>query len=57
MHFSTLEFGFLTIPEKLTLRTVRGQLSFAVGNTRALGSAVEGPRHIDSYLDGVIEEL
>ena len=57
MHFSTLEFGFLTIPEKLTLPMVRGQLFFAVGNTRALGSAVEGPRHIDSYLDGVIEEL
>ena len=57
MHFSTLEFGFLTTVEKLTLRSVRGQLSFAVGNTRALGSAVEGPRHIDSYLDGVIEEL
>lgn len=36
---------------------VRGQLTFAVGNTRALGSAHEGPRHIDSYLDGVIEEL
>ncbi len=57
MHFYTLEFGFLTIPEKLTVAMVRGQLFFAVGNTRALGSAVEGPRHFDSYLDGVIEEL
>ena len=57
MHFYTLEFGFLTIPEKLPLPVVRGQLTFAVGNTRALGSAHEGPRHIDSYLDGVIEEL
>ncbi len=45
MHFYAIEFGFLTIPEKLTLHVVRGQLSFAVGNTRALGSAVEGPRN------------
>lgn len=36
---------------------VRGQLTFAVGNTRALGSTQKGSRHIDSYLDGVIEEL
>lgn len=57
LHFYALEFGFLNIPEKLTLAMVRGQLTFAVGNTRALGSAHEGPRHIDSYLDGVIEEL
>jgi hypothetical protein len=57
MHFYALEFGFLTNLEKLTLPMVRGQLTFAVGNTRALGSTQKGSRHIDSYLDGVIEEL
>jgi hypothetical protein len=36
MLFAALEFGFLTSVEKLTLATVRGQLSHAVGNARAL---------------------
>ena len=38
-HHCALEFSFLTSVEKLTLATVRGQLSYAVGNARALGSA------------------
>jgi hypothetical protein len=39
MLFAALEFGFLTSVEKLTVGTVREQLSYAVGNARALGSA------------------
>ena len=40
MHLYTLEFGFLTTVEKLIVDTVRGQLSYAVGNARALGSVL-----------------
>jgi hypothetical protein len=39
MHFTALEFGFLTPAEKLIPISVRGQLSYAVGNARALGLA------------------
>ena len=36
VHFIALEFSFLTSAEKLIPTTVRGQLSYAVGNARAL---------------------
>jgi hypothetical protein len=46
MHFYAFEFGFLTISEKLTPQVVRGHLSFAAGNARALGSTLEDPRNV-----------
>jgi hypothetical protein len=39
MYYNAFEYSFLTTAEKLILVTVRGQLSYAVGNKRALGLA------------------
>lgn len=45
MYFIALEFSFLTSAEKLIPTTVRGQLSYAVGNARALELAWAGFRN------------
>lgn len=45
IYNNAFEYSFLTTAEKLIAKTVRGQLSYAVGNARALGLARVGSRN------------